>query len=154
MNDQNFEDLAKQYPDLFQKANIDYISVADGWVTLLNVLCNFLSSRVEKARVRLQYAIEKDESVPIWEDELSQALEELPTILQVKEKFGSLRFYISGGTEIMQHYIDFATALSNHTCEKCGSPGKSRNDGWIKVLCDKHYTERENELNSYSPPSI
>lgn len=68
-----------------------------------------------------------------------------PRASQIKEKFGTLRFYMSSGTEEMWKLIHEAEEKSAHTCEDCGAPGKERNDGWIRTLCDeceKKYQER------------
>lgn len=63
-------------------------------------------------------------------------------ILQVKEKFGGLRFYVSvvpDGSTIYEN-IDAAEIESLATCEVCGEPGElSGGDGrWVRTLCDKH----------------
>lgn len=55
---------------------------------------------------------------------------------QVKEKFGGLRFYISGGSEEAYTAIDEAAAESYRTCEHCGEPGKCNERGWLATLCD------------------
>lgn len=59
-----------------------------------------------------------------------------PKASQVKEKFGGLRFYMTCGTGEIFDLIDGAEALSYETCEECGSPGESRDTGWIRTLCD------------------
>ena len=58
--------------------------------------------------------------------------------VQVKEKFGGLRFYISSFyTDEMKDFIYEAEIKSCRTCENCGKPGKTRNPkGWLKTLCD------------------
>ncbi len=56
---------------------------------------------------------------------------------QVKEKFGTLRFYIGAGTEEMEARIDQAEDESARTCERCGEPGELRRGGWQKTLCDR-----------------
>ena len=61
--------------------------------------------------------------------------------VQVKEKFGSLRFYIEGGTDEDYAAIDLAESVSVRTCEVCGSPGKLRGNHWLKTLCDEHAKE-------------
>lgn len=57
---------------------------------------------------------------------------------QVKEKFGSLRFYLDGGSDEMYSLIQLAEELSEFICEECGEPGSPRKGGWIKTLCDNH----------------
>ena len=73
-------------------------------------------------------------------------------ILQVKEKFGGLRFYVAGKrlNEILP-LIAAAEQASFHVCEECGEEGRdfdptgipifktttggSKTSGWIKSLC-------------------
>ena len=58
---------------------------------------------------------------------------------QVKEKFGSLRFYYDGGDEECYCLISLAERLSEVTCEVCGKPGEiDNNAGWLKCLCPEH----------------
>ena len=54
---------------------------------------------------------------------------------QVKEKFGTLRFYVGRSTEEMEDRISQAEDESAVTCEECGAPGKTGGRGWIKTLC-------------------
>jgi hypothetical protein len=57
-------------------------------------------------------------------------------IQQIKEKFGGLRFYISGGNSTIHGMIWLAEALSYKTCEDCGTTeGVGMTQGWIKVCC-------------------
>jgi len=63
---------------------------------------------------------------------------------QVKEKYGTLRFYYDGGDDHISGMVTLAEAMSSVTCECCGSPGETRHDGWVRTLCDIHYVEKEN----------
>lgn len=154
MTDENFEKLVKRWPDLFQKSGDFEFSINDGWYNIVDVLCGFLSYDIEQARSRLKYSMENptarfSESVDELEARVAKALEELPTLAQVKEKFGTMRFYIDGGTAEMHNYIEFAEAMTSRTCEVCGDQGKSRNTGWVKVLCDKHFGEQEEKYREF-----
>lgn len=60
-----------------------------------------------------------------------------PKAVQVKEKFGRLRFYMNSKTKEMSELIMKAEDLSSATCEVCGNPGKERDGSWIRTLCDK-----------------
>jgi hypothetical protein len=151
MNDLQ-EKLAKRWPDLFQKSCDFECSIGDGWYDIIDVLCGFISHRVESAKRRLNYALEHPEAKfnePIvdLEKEVADAIEELPAIQQVKEKFGTLRFYVSSSTLEVSNYIEFAEAMSSRTCEVCGNPGFSRTGRWIKVLCNKHSKEQDGSEN-------
>ena len=60
-------------------------------------------------------------------------------LIQIKEKFGGLRFYIGGGTEEIHRRIGKAENESFTICEKCGQPGSLRTDrSWMRSLCDEH----------------
>ena len=58
---------------------------------------------------------------------------------QVKEKFGTLRFYMSATTPEMDKAIDEAEYASAHTCETWGKEGKLMNNrGWVSCVCQEH----------------
>lgn len=74
-------------------------------------------------------------------------LEEL-RIMNIKEKFGGLRFYVgfvpqeSKIFEIIDKYED----LSFKICEICGKPAETINDcGWLTTICDSCLSVREND---------
>lgn len=64
-------------------------------------------------------------------------------ILQIKEKFGTLRFYYETNTalfsikEAMNRYVRYAEIESSKICEQCGVEGTliSRKIGWMKTRC-------------------
>jgi hypothetical protein len=150
MTDQEFENLAKRYPDLFQKAQVDNFAIGIGWLPIVETLCNALSYNIENARSRLKYAIDNPTAkfsvdFSALEAAVATELEKLPVIVQVKEKFGGLRFYTNGGTPEMHNYIHFAEMISRNMCEECGAPGKTRNGRWIRTLCEKHHKESGEE---------
>ena len=89
----------------------------DGWFDILWRLCEDLEPRVAEL-----------------EQETGCQFE----VLQVKEKFGGLCFRINRRTEDVRRRIEAAEGESIRTCEVCGKPGKLREDGWIKTLCDEH----------------
>ena len=57
-------------------------------------------------------------------------------VLQVKEKFGSLNFYVSHMDKTLSNMIDKAEAESWKTCEHCGSKDNViHTEGWIWTVC-------------------
>jgi hypothetical protein len=64
-------------------------------------------------------------------------------IMQIKEKFGSLRFYtdyrgLTSETPLLQR-IRHAENLSVIVCDICGAPGVNRKkDNWLATRCDEH----------------
>jgi hypothetical protein len=64
---------------------------------------------------------------------------------QIKEKFGTLRFYYDGGDEVIRGMVSFAEALSGNTCEMTGEAGslckKGKRGGWYKTLSERKANE-------------
>ena len=57
---------------------------------------------------------------------------------QIKEKFGTLRFYFSSRhLDASLEVAADAEAESERTCERCGNPGSLRKrNGWFRTVCD------------------
>lgn len=66
-------------------------------------------------------------------------------VVQVKEKFGTLRFYTDVGDDYIYGAIAMAESMSAVTCETCGKPGKLYTYGWWHVACDEHKTQDDIE---------
>ena len=85
----------------------------DGWYDLIDSLCRQLQKTTDK-----------------YGDPQIVAF-------QVKEKFGTLRFYINGGTDNQYKIIDEFEKISSKTCEECGSEKNVSlyNEGWLYTRC-------------------
>lgn len=62
---------------------------------------------------------------------------------QVKEKFGTLRFYCHTNgdalhSRLMEDAISAAEGHSAQYCEACGDYARTRKGGWILTLCSLH----------------
>jgi hypothetical protein len=67
-------------------------------------------------------------------------------IEQIKEKFGTLRYYCNED-ELVQGMVWFAEYLSSITCERCGKEGNlDRSQSWVLTLCEKCKKKRANKL--------
>jgi hypothetical protein len=78
--------------------------------------------------------------------EIEQILNENPLFseihaVQIKQKYGTLRFYMSEDVLRITNLIQDAEALSSQTCETCGKPGKMRGRHWFEVKCDECFKE-------------
>lgn len=128
------EELANEFPDLFELYDVSPddidgplpqittvgIQCGDGWFSLIRSLCEFITQQ----------------GVDVY-------------LVQIKEKFGGLRFYyhVSEGAEVDEARMQmvngaasFARVMSRSICEECGRPGDERRDtGWIKTRCDDCY---------------
>ena len=156
MSLRNFEELAIKYPLLFQKAKISSLEIEKGWLNIIDTLCSVITSVPERIQREITYEQSRSkhdhDRISKLELEFAKLIEDLPSITQVKEKFGGLRFYADGGTEEHHNFIRFAEAMSYRTCEQCGAPGETRNTNWSKTLCDRHHKERESKENLYRSP--
>lgn len=83
------------------------------------------------------------------EELMRQPLQSVPeeivqvTLDQVKEKFGTLRFYYTGGDDYISGLVAMAESMSGVICETCGNPGKQTRGGWIKTICNPCEEKRE-----------
>lgn len=76
-------------------------------------------------------------------------------VVQVKEKYGYLHFYIFSGPRWYDDLIHHYELESMKICEQCGKPGKLRGDlGWILTLCKEHYKEtKEAQSRNWKRPT-
>jgi hypothetical protein len=77
---------------------------------------------------------------------------------QVKEKFGTLSFYVGmgGGSDrvVNEIYgaIHLAEQQSSMVCELCGTTENvGTTSGWITTCCEKCFNEKTNSINWISP---
>jgi len=57
---------------------------------------------------------------------------------QLKEKYGTGRWYLSGGTDEMQNLVEAWEEETCSICMFCGKPGVLRGGGWLYTACEKH----------------
>lgn len=121
--------LFDTYPSLFREKDLPPsqtcmcwgIECDDGWFNILYVLCGQINAYTE---------FNNTPEV---------------TINQVKEKYGGLRFYFTGGDKTIDNLVSYAERLSERTCEICGSPGKlGQTNGWYKTTCERCNEKRKN----------
>ena len=69
-------------------------------------------------------------------------------IYQIKEKFGTLRFYYEGGNEHIRTIVDYTEFISGYICEDTGSTNDVgyNNKGFIQVL-HKDLARNKNDFN-------
>lgn len=65
------------------------------------------------------------------------------SILQVKEKYGGLRFYVGGAPLFFHNLVSIIEDESFRVCEYCGEEGKeSVVWGWIQTTCEDCHKKR------------
>lgn len=83
---------------------------------------------------------------PGWSKLLDKIYDILPPdayVVQVKEKFGGIRFYVYGVSEEVLDFIDSIEKESYETCEICGNPGNIRDGSWVTTRCDSCYAKEK-----------
>ena len=58
-------------------------------------------------------------------------------LLQIKEKFGTLRWYTNWTTNEIEDIVHKYEDLSWNTCIECGKPSKYHSIGWIAPYCEE-----------------
>ena len=136
-------ELIRKYPRIFklaQEANFkDWdkshgrwpfslfgIECDNGWYDLLDRLCE-----------KVEACINRAEDPDIY------------YVVQIKEKFGGLRFYMSSHTVEFHCLIREAEKESEITCEICGRPGILGENkwNWYQTLCQECRTKKDAELD-------
>ncbi len=119
MSPEKEQAIFQRWPDWFRTAHdvrlsgmSDGFRCDDGWYDIIYELFERLEPLVAKL----------DESGPSFE------------VRQVKEKFGTLRFYVNRRNDEIEAAIDSALERASRTCELCGNPGNLEERLW-KTLC-------------------
>lgn len=116
MNDDLYFALYARWPKILAPNGRKVpLCIEAGWNTLIDELCKQLQHYTD------------NEGAPQVE------------AVQIKEKFGGLRFYV-GKAHVIQHaLIRFAEGLSYRTCETCGAVGQLYNkDHRYSTKCPEH----------------
>lgn len=117
--------LCTTYPKMFIERNMDMkdtcmcwgFACGDGWFNILRVLCQNIQSHID------------------WQNKDGEKVPQV-VVEQVKEKFGSLRFYYRGGDDTISGMVRMAESMAALTCESCGAPSNiSREGGWMSSIC-------------------
>lgn len=138
-NEKSWNTLYEKYPDLFVNKNKSPrescmsfgIECNKGWYELLSSLCWMIQQHENNIRWNREYLAKNDP------EKLKEKPEYFPVKFdQVKEKYGGLRVYFTGGDDYVEGLISMAEAISYKTCETCGNSGKPNKGGWVTTLCD------------------
>lgn len=123
MNEENTKKLVETFPKLYRGRSLGIreslmcfgFECEDGWY---NIIYN-LSKKIEEI--------------------ISQPGHDNCYAVQVKQKLGTLRFYMTISTDEIEDLIEKATEFTEHTCEICGEEGKmgETNHHWISCRCTK-----------------
>jgi hypothetical protein len=133
--------LCERFPHLFGDRNAPLtqslmgfgFEIGPGWMGI-----------IYEAASKLEPLIVKMIDKAIKEKDF-ETLEFIPRASQVKEKYGTLCFYLSSGTDEMYKIVETAEKKSEKTCEKCGKAGKLRGKGWVYTRCNAHWKELKEE---------
>lgn len=134
----NYDVFYKKYPKILKVESESMKSFPmfgfecdDGWFNILDTLMS-----------NIQHYID-------WKNEYGEVVAQV-TLDQVKEKYGTLRFYYSGGDDYVSGLVNMAESISTVTCETCGNLAKLRGKGWFYTACDAHtkpeHLESDNDL--------
>jgi hypothetical protein len=139
MTEEEDKILCQKYPKIFKNRDGSIMDTCmawgfecdSGWFDIIDILCHEIQHHIDW----------KYKDLPDEERELIQVVAD-----QVKEKYGTLRFYYHGGDEAVEGMVSMAESMTHRTCENCGCPGEPRGGGWIKTLCGNCDDERKTKL--------
>lgn len=135
----NWNTLYEKYPDIFQnrlktpmQSCMSFgVECNLGWYEIISTVCWMIKQHEENKEWTRKY-LEKNDP-----ERLASLPEYFPVKFdQVKEKYGGLRLYFSGGDEYVEGLVSMAEAMSYKICEVCGNKGQPNKGGWISTLCD------------------
>lgn len=133
MKEELDKQLCERYPEIFANRYKDMQVTAmcwgfecgNGWYNIINSLCNNIQSHID------------------WKAKQGVVVEQVVAD-QVKEKFGTLHFYYSGGDDTIAGMVRMAESMSAVTCEDCGNPGETQGGGWLRTICKPCDERRKN----------
>jgi hypothetical protein len=111
--------FADRYKPMTETAMCWGFDIGDGWYQIIDSLCDQIQHHID------------------WKNRDGEKVVQV-VATQVKEKFGGLRFYHSGGDDTIYGMVSMAESWAANTCEVCGKPGKLRGGGWLYTACDEH----------------
>ena len=121
------EEFKAKYPLLFREGCLrSGFHLPAGWYPLVERLCSSIENQ-------LTHFVPEEIRGEVY-------------VVQVKEKFGGLRFYMNVGTPYIDGAISLAESLSYITCEECGNSGELRKNGYLRVLCNKDYAISKEQI--------
>ena len=137
MRDDLDKQLCEKYPKIFANRHAPMMQTAmcwgfehgDGGYQIIDSLCGQIQHHID------------------WQHKQGNLIPQVVAV-QVKEKFGTLRFYYDGGDDYISGLVSMAESWSAVACEECGAPGTQNSRGWIKTLCETHRQEREQRYES------
>lgn len=135
--------LYEKYPQFFvnkdktpmQSPMCFGIETGNGWYEIISSLCWMIKQHEDNKEWRKKYLEENDPEKLKQESQYFQVKFD-----QIKEKYGGLRIYFSGGDDYIDGLVSMAEAMSYKICEVCGNKGKPNKGGWITTLCEEHKT--------------
>lgn len=121
MTNKTYSELGRKYPNLYK--NDVYFECDQGWYDIIDELSQKLETAIINNPNKQEYYA-----------------------TQVKQKYGTLRFYMSMIDDDMEKAIMEGEEKSSKTCEHCGKEGKLISIfGWYLTLCDKCRIEKIRE---------
>jgi hypothetical protein len=149
MREELDEYLCKTYPRIFEIKPGSMMpfpmfgfECSDGWFNIINQLC-----------LNIQHHID-------WKNKKEEVVPQV-VVTQVKEKFGTLRFYYDGGDDYIGGLVGMAESMSGVTCETCGSSAKTSNvdpekgiTGWVHTTCQSCQDKRKKDQAEFVVGSL
>jgi hypothetical protein len=107
--------IITDHPLLFR--HVKHLDIGNGWLPLVYELSSKIEGLIQQ---------------------MDATAQELCFVEQVKEKYATLRFYISTSTKEIDEIISHYEGIAQKTCEYCGNPGElDKRPSWLSIRCEK-----------------
>ena len=124
--------MHQRFPNMFT-GSYGGFAVGTGWWAIIENLCENIHRHITWRNDRRFSLLKENPNNIKVPDKVEQVV-----VSQVKEKLGGLRFYYTGGDEVIDGMVRMAEAWAACSCEECGSPGSLRTVGLVRTLCETH----------------
>lgn len=127
---ENIRNIVKKHINMFSENAYD-ITILPGWISIVENLLDKIQQEIDGTNGRIK-------------------------IVQIKEKFGGLRFYFGSEglddviVKRISAYVLEAMKLSESSCVICGEAGERMNDGYITVRCGNHQDLEQEIFKNYN----
>ncbi len=143
------QELIAKYSKIFQPyegnpGGSNWTGLPKGWIKVVDKLCGSIQDYIDTVTIFVDNpdyveGSEWDRDDKTTHKKIGSKIPQV-TCVQMKEKFGGLRFYTNGHDDVIEGMIQMAQYICDNTCEVCGSEENLGNThGWVTVCCKSCY---------------
>lgn len=123
------KELIQKYPKIFESYEGNPYGVnweaPEAWLPVIDDMCGAIQSYIDNV---------------VWYKDGEEFRPQQVKCVQMKEKWGKLRFYTRGADKTVEGMISMTTYICRQMCESCGTRENiGITDGWVSICCKPCY---------------